>query len=226
MVITRYHLAYYSEIFALSGFLQDPIAVFGFQDFSNKQPGALRAYRRYLLQRGPKPQDLPAEFKVANLTEFLRARGMREIRVIDLFDARADLRYDMNHPVPPAEHERYGTLIDIGSIEHVFDTRQCLENELRMVRPGGAFMVMTPVAGYRGHGLHTFHPDVLPQALEINGFEVVYRRYSTKYGVPLERPAPGDDALIWLVGRKRASLDKFQIPQQQAFWEEYYRAGD
>ena len=43
MVITRYHLAYYSEIFALAGFFQDPVAVFGFQDFSTKQPGALRA---------------------------------------------------------------------------------------------------------------------------------------------------------------------------------------
>jgi len=227
VVITRYHLAFYTEIFALPGFLTDPVAVFGFQDFSVKgtRPG-LRSYRRWLLGRGPKPRNLPTDFRVANLTDYLHARGMRDVRVIDLFDARAECRYDMNHPVPAEEHERYGTFIDIGSIEHVFDTRQCLENELRMVRPGGVYMVMTPVSGYRGHGLHTFHPDVLPQALEINGFEILYRRYATKHGVPLERPAPGQDALIWLVGRKRSPLEKFQVPQQQAFWEEYYRAGD
>ena len=60
----------------------------------------------------------------------MHKRGVNEVRVFDLFDPRADCHYDMNLPVPPDEHERYGTFVDIGSIEHVFDTRQ---------PPGAAF---------------------------------------------------------------------------------------
>ncbi len=48
---------------------------------------------------------------------------IKDISVIDLFDPRADKRYDMNQPVPQSEHERYGLFVEIGSFEHVFDTR-------------------------------------------------------------------------------------------------------
>ena len=60
--------------------------------------------------------------------QFIQNRGVKDFEVIDLFDSRATLNYDMNEPVPNREHGRYGSLLDIGCLEHVFDTRQCLEN--------------------------------------------------------------------------------------------------
>ncbi len=61
------------------------------------------------------------------------------------------------------QHERYQTVYDVGTIEHVFDTRQCFENCARMVAVGGHYFIHTPVRGYFGHGLHTFAPGILTE---------------------------------------------------------------
>jgi hypothetical protein len=141
--------------------------------------------------------------------------------VLDHFDARADLRYDMNQPVPESEHERYGAVLDIGCLEHLFDTRQCIENSLRMVRTGGTYFLHTNVNGYFGHGLHVFDPEGLVAALGLNGFDVLYHRYSTPRGAPLERPQDAPDAIIWLVGVKRRAIKEFEVPQQGKWRAEY-----
>ena len=105
-------------------------------------------------------------------------------------------------------------MLDIGCLEHLFDTRQCLENCLRMVRTGGVYFLHTPVNGFLGHGLHTFNPEALLAAVEINGFEVLYHRYCAKDGTPLEDASGAADSLIWLVARKARPLERFEIPQQ------------
>jgi hypothetical protein len=129
----------------------------------------------------------------------------------------------MNHPVPAEERGRYGTFIDVGSLEHVFDTRQCLENSLRMIRRGGHYLLHTPVKGYFAHGLHVFNPDALTQALELNGFEMVHKRYTTAAGAPLPDPRRGRDVILWLVGRKVREMGEFRVPQQ-GYWRDYYDA--
>jgi hypothetical protein len=197
--IAKRHIEFYREIFELPGFLSEPVLMIGFQDIIG--------------------DDLPQDFDYKNVNQLLAARGLGEMVTLDLFDPRADVRYDLNVPVP--EHERYGLVFDIGSIEHVFDTRQCLESCLRMVRAGGHYFVVTVVKGYLRHGFHAFHPDLLGQALTANGFEVPYTRFSSKAGAPLTEPDDADDALIWIVGRKTRPLEQFQIPQQPV-WAEYY----
>ena len=206
MAIMGGHVRWYEQIFALEGFLAEPTLLFGFQEI----PIAARHFG----------WSVPETYRVPDLVQFLRARGLNQVHVIDHFDPRADLRYDMNKAVPPSEHERYGTLIDIGSLEHVFDTRQALENCLRMVRVGGTYLLHTCVKGYHLHGLHTFHPGILADALALNGFDVVFQGYSTADGEPVQDPAQAEDALIWLVGRKRTHLAEFVCPQQG--WEQVY----
>lgn len=239
MAILRGHVPWYKEIFALPELLVGPILVFGFHEvcidpiyfdaWRDMSLGRklLRA-RMFLQERkavraGRAHSDLriPQEYRVASLSELLRNYGVKDIQVLDLFDARADLRYDMNLPVPSKEFGRYGAVIDIGSLEHVFDTRQCLENCLSMVRVGGVYCLHTPVKGYYLHGLHTFNPEALLQALALNGFELVYHRYSTDGGAPLDDPAEGENVLIWLVGRKIADGSLFMYPQQRG-WKELY----
>jgi hypothetical protein len=151
----------------------------------------------------------------------LHARGIRDVTALDYYDPRADLRYDMNLPVPEDQHERYQTVIDIGTIEHVFDTRQCLENVLRMVTVGGHYILSTPVRGCSGHGLHTFHPEVMPRALTLNEFEIVYLRYTSMLGERLEQANEAEDSLVWVVGCKTASIGEFKVPQQGE-WADFY----
>jgi hypothetical protein len=233
------HVPLYREIFALPGFLADPVLIFGVQDvripelhFAQKPPLPWRRrlerirhllrFRWEILRGRVAPcGTVPDEYRAADLSGILHNLGAREIHSLDLFDDRADLRYDMNQPVPDDALERYGTLIDIGSLEHLFDTAQCLENCLRMVRPDGHYLLHTPVKGYLGHGLHTFNPDGLVDAFTENGFEVVFRRFTSKSGHVLEDVGGAADVLLWLVGRKVESLKTFQPPQQKV-WSGYY----
>jgi hypothetical protein len=185
-------------------------------------------------------EDLPDDFRHADATELLRARGIADVTSIDLFDETADLQYDLNVPVPSREEERYRTVCDIGSLEHVFDTKQCMENCMRMVGPGGHYLLQTPVKGYYGHGFHTFNPELIISAFRLNGFDIEYLKYSTGNGMPIEElehvPAglPGEQVqvlprrsppkcLIWIVGKKTAPMEDFQIPQQ-GMWARRYSA--
>jgi hypothetical protein len=197
------HVPFYKEIFAIPGFLRDPILCFGFQEFDH---GATLDGTQYL-----------------HLGEYFATLGMGGIS-LDLFDPRSELRYDMNHPVPECEHGRYGTFIDIGSLEHVFDTRQCFENCLRMVAPGGHYLLHTPVNGYYGHGFHVFNPECLLHGLEENGFRVIYEKYSRVDGTPVMDPSAPGDILAWVAARKEREMGRFQCPQQGK-WFTRYTAG-
>jgi hypothetical protein len=194
------HLDFYREIFAIPGFLGDPILCFGVQEFAFD--ATLDGKSRF------------------DLIEYFKTLGLRGTS-LDLHDPRAELRYDMNDPVPEREHDRYGTLIDIGSLEHVFDTRQCFENCLRMVAPGGHYLLHTPVNGYFAHGFHVFSPECLLSALGQNGFQAIYEKYSYMDGTPVSDPAKGGDVLTWIAARKVRPMGKFECPQQGKWLTRY-----
>jgi hypothetical protein len=212
--IARNQFSFYLEIFSIPGFLAEPLATLGYQVIIGKDL----------------PEDLPEEFKFGDMKQLLDSRGITDVTAIDLFDERADLRYDLNFPVPSTEEERYRTVCDLGTLEHVFDTRQCMENCMRMVKPGGHYLLCTPVIGWHRHGLHTFNPELIIGGFLLNGFDIEYLRYSTSSGVAVEEleyvqtglpdeharfpPRDTPNCLIWIVGRKTSSLDVFQVPQQ------------
>jgi len=194
------HVPFYKEIFGLSGFLADPILCFGFQEF---EKGATLDGRHY-----------------SDLNQYFAALGLRAAS-LDLFDPRSELRYDMNEAVPVTEHDRYRTFIDIGSLEHVFDTRQCFENCLRMLTTGGYYLLHAPVNGYFAHGLHVFNPEGLRNGLELNGFRIVYQKYSDIAGRPVADPSVPGDILAWIVARKERAMGRFVCPNQAKWYSRY-----
>jgi hypothetical protein len=238
-MILRHHVPFYEEILGIPGFVKDPVLVFGYQTMEKEIPPEIktpsRRLRRFLASENKfrrlanfietntrVPPPLPTRFQKQSLSELLRGEG-HSVVSLDLFDSRAELRYDMNQPVPSFEYNKYATLIDIGCLEHLFDTAQCLENCLRMVRPGGHYMLVTPVNGYLGHGLHTFNPQGLIDCFSGNGFKIVYLKYSTRRGKPISDPASAKDVDIWVVVRKEQDMSAFICPQQK-LWADLYRA--
>ncbi len=237
MAISRRHIPYYKEVLSLPGFLRDPVLVLGVHKISTSPRlgksayGPLRHARplwknlchRVDAVRGAAHPDLviPAEYEVPDLETLLRNRGIRDLETLDLFDRRATLKFDLNSQVSEQLHDRFKTLIDIGCIEHVFDTKQCIENCMRMLATGGHYFLHTCVNGYYAHGLHVFNPEALLAALELNGFEVVLERYSTRSGGPVTEPKKSGDVLIWLVARKTRRVGHFHIPQQ-GMWQTRY----
>lgn len=202
MAILQAHIPFYRVIFKIPGILSEPFLTLGYQDF--------------FLDR-----DLFHDFRHQDLKHFLQSHGVKKVKTLDYFDQRADLKYDLNFPVPEHEHHAYRVVFDIGTLEHVFDTKQCLENCLRMVKVNGLYFLHTAVNGYFGHGLHVFNPEGLFAALELNNFEILFLKYSTSEGMPLENPADGENALIWVVAKKRKKIGDFKIPQQKK-WIRYY----
>ena len=201
MAILKEHIPICREIFKIEGFFSEPFLMFGYQDISGF--------------------DLPQDFNYKDVKQLLTARGIKDVKSIDLFDGRAELKYDMNLPVPGSEYERYSVFLDLGSLEHVFDTKQCIENCMKMVNVNGLYILSTVVNGYYNHGLHVFNPNTLIDAFSLNGYEIVYKKYSTSFGDAVIDPSLGGDILIWIVAKKTKHIDKFAIPQQK-FYDTYY----
>src|SRR5262249_45259115 len=62
-----------------------------------------------------------------------------------------------------------------------------------------------------------FNPSALLGALELNGFKVIYKKYSREDGTSVSDPAEGGDILIWLVAVKEADFEEFKNPQQHGW---------
>jgi hypothetical protein len=229
MPIIAQHVPIYQEILAIPGVVSDPVLSWGVTKIKIpdvfRQPWASLSTREKLIKlqhtlMNNLPWTVSDEFAQPDLGTLLQARGVKTVDVLDWYDTRANLRLDMNLPVAAELHDRYGMFIDIGCLEHVFDTRQCIENCMRMVAPGGHYILCTPVSGYVSHGFHTFDPKGLGLAMTLNGFDVVYQRYTTPMGKVLRKPR--GDTLIWLVGRKRSTMGEFKVPQQDYWWGEMF----
>lgn len=227
------HIPRYREVFAIPGLLAEPMFMFGYQDI--EIPSFLRQpFYRWKFWRPPEayrlafqiirqgcPLSLPKDYDFPDLPTFLRALGITSIDIADFFDERASLKLDMNLPVDRQYLGRYQSFIDIGCLEHLFDTRQCIENCLGMVRMGGYYFLQTPVSGYLGHGFHTFAVEALVSVVEQNGFAIKYFKFTDSRGRVISGPRRNVDALVWLVAQKTQPLDHFVVPQQGT-WPSFY----
>ena len=202
MAILKEHLSFYREIFKIPGFFTTPLITIGVNEITGK--------------------NLPKDFAFSDFNGLLNYRGIKEVTTLDFFDNKADLKIDLNYPISKKLHEKYNTLIDIGNLEHIFDTSQALENCLRMVKAGGIYFLHTPVNGYFKHGLHTFNPEGLINALKLNGFKIIYEKYSTVKGTPIGDPSVGKNVILWVAAKKLKKMNRFIIPQQ-GFWKAYYK---
>jgi len=192
MVLQQHHNNW-NEIFELKGFFAEPFMMFGFQEMTSKQY----------------PQIGQTNFK-----EYLSTKGVIDCTIIDWNDTRADIHFDMNMPWPTQWDRRYKVFADIGCLEHVLNTYQCLKNSLSLVDINGLYLLHTPVSGYFKHGLHTFNPEMIRWILRENGFFIVYDKLSTKSGAPIKENEiiGGDDVLLWIVARKVREVEEFIIP--------------
>jgi len=99
--------------------------------------------------------------------------------------AEATIIHDLNQPIPKNLHSRYETLIDGGSIEHIFNFPQCIMNYKNLIKDKGNLFICTVANNYLGHGFYQFSP------------ELFFRIFDTNYGFKLEtlvlhtHPFPG-----------------------------------
>ena len=104
----------------------------------------------------------------------LRGIGATSVGALDASAYEgAALVHDLNTPLPSAHHERYDTVIDGGTLEHVFDVRQSLSSLMQLVRVGGSIFLVTPTNNQMGHGFFQFSPELFFRVFAPpNGFEI------------------------------------------------------
>jgi hypothetical protein len=84
--------------------------------------------------------------------------------VLDTFDYSdyegATCIVDMNKPIDPVYHGRYTTVLDGGSLEHIFNFPQAITNCMQMVAEGGHFVAFCPANNFFGHGFYQFSAEL------------------------------------------------------------------
>lgn len=81
--------------------------------------------------------------------------------------------HDLNQPLPPEFRARYDTILEAGSLEHIFNFPTAIKNLMEAVKVGGTIFIQTPANNYFGHGFYQFSPELFYRVFTAeNGFEV------------------------------------------------------
>jgi SAM-dependent methyltransferase len=159
--------------------------------------------------------------------------------ILEIMDASgyegAALIHDLNIPIGPEHHSSFDTVIDGGTLEHVFHFPNSIKNCMDLVKPGGNLILMTPWHNYSGHGFYQFSPELFYNILSpANGY-IVERMLIVSKGYWYEVRNPSDikrriqiaspDAIDLFIRAKRTGSERiFQTwPQQSdysAAWEQ------
>lgn len=88
--------------------------------------------------------------------------GFGQIETMDYASYEGpSIEQDLNKPVPTKLHKKFGFIFDGGTIEHVFNVPQALENVFNMLKPGGRFVSANGMNGWVGHGMYQFNPELV-----------------------------------------------------------------
>jgi hypothetical protein len=135
---------------------------------------------------------------------YLRAGGTPSVDVIDASSYEgATIEHDLNRPMREDECESVDTLIDGGTLEHVFNVVGALETYLKLLRVGGRlFLFDMPLHGCCGHGFFQFSPVFFSESL------------SSRYGFRLDHMLATEDrpfSPFWDVASRLSKRERVEI---------------
>lgn len=138
----------------------------------------------------------------------------------------ATILHDMNKPLPASVRD-YDTVLEIGTIEHVFDVAQALRNVAALSRVGGQIVHVAPADNFCGHGFWQMSPELFFSLYSVgNGFEdtevFLARRREHGSWYRVHKPAPGERVpinssskvyVICRTVRSTSASSEFQVQQ-------------
>jgi len=111
------------------------------------------------------------EKKYIDDVSLFSALGFDTVHSADYSDFEgADIVLDLNKPVPSKMHDRYDTIIDGSTIEHIFHLPNVQNNIHNMLKVGGRIIHFTPSASFFrvDHGFYMFSPTLLNEYYQSN----------------------------------------------------------
>ena len=136
--------------------------------------------------------------------------------------------HDFNEPLPESYHGKYDTVIDAGSLEHIYDVRTAVENIAKMLRPGGRIIHINPANNFCGHGFYQFSPEFFFSVYSLDsGFsntEVYLAKISNlRHWFRVKKPSNGTRAefysslpIVNLVSSQKVAIEPLKMPIQQS----------
>lgn len=164
----------------------------------------------------------------------LRRVGAEQIDSIDASDyEQANVIHDMNEPIPASLREKYGVVLEIGSLEHIFNFPVAIRNCMEMLEVGGRFVSVTVANNFCGHGFYQFSPDLYYRIFSPeNGFEIEklyvcdaftdskWYRAVDPAQLPIRGELVGPYRISLCVqARKIAAVEPFRKAPQQSFYK-------
>lgn len=103
----------------------------------------------------------------------------------------ATILHDLNDPLPAQHHAQFDTVLDLGTLEHVFDVRTAFRSVGQACREGGHVVHVLPANQQCGHGLYQFSPEFMfSYYTKENGYDSV-----SVFLVQVESPATWFDVV-------------------------------
>lgn len=165
---------------------------------------------------------------------FLELLGAIKVDSMDVSDyEKATLLHDLNAPIADQYKNTYQTVIDSGTLEHVFNFPIAIKSCMELIRAGGHYIGITPCNNFFGHGFYQFSPELYYRVFsKENGFEVrnmyffIDDRATSFYEV--KDPAEVKErvilnnaypAFLFVVARKISMQPVFKTTPQQSDYE-------
>lgn len=155
-------IRFFDEI-AKSGNFEGPMLALGSLDIQESEEAIISFAAQHKLDK------LSAEKSVS--AYFHDLYGIKEYVCCDINDL-ADFNMDLGKPLLPEHVGRYGSILNGGTLEHVFNVAQALKNIHDAVKVGGLMIHTLPVTWYN-HGLYNLNPILFHLMSEVNDYECV-----------------------------------------------------
>ena len=105
------------------------------------------------------------------LRELCQAKSIESIDV-STYEGATHV-HDMNAPLPEALKNQFDTILECGSLEHIFNFPTAIKNQMESLKACGTLFIQTPANNYLGHGFYQFSPELFFRVFSAeNGFEI------------------------------------------------------
>jgi len=106
-----------------------------------------------------------------NCQALMRLLGAEKTEACDISDYEgAEHIFDLGLPLPKQYKNRFDTILDVGTLEHIFDIPQALENINDMLKAGGTLVMASPMSKAANHGFYSISPTLYHDYLIENGY--------------------------------------------------------